>query len=142
MKFKPREKPPLFIILAFFLPGVFLMVLPVYYFGKVAYPLVMWDTAKGVVTEFVEDPPSDEGTYFVKFSFTGTDGKQYVVQTANAVGTEYREIGEEVRVFYDPENPANAHPGFLLVSYGLITLFFPFGLLLSYLGWPFHSKKE
>ena len=142
MKFKPREKPSLFIILAIFLPGVFMAVLPVYLFGKIVYSLVMWDTAKGVVTEFVDDPPSDQDTYFVKFSFTGTNGKQYIAQTANTVGIEYREIGEEIRVFYDPENPANAHPGFLLLSYALTTLFIPFGLLLIYLGWPFHSKKE
>lgn len=142
MKLKSLEKSSWLITLAFFIPGVFLTIVPAYYLGKVMYTLVMWDTAKGVVTEFVDDPPSDEDTYFVKFSFTDSDGERHISQTANAVGTENREIGEYVRVFYDPGNPTNAHPGFLLLSYGLITIFFPFGLLLIYLGWPFHKLKE
>lgn len=142
MKFKSQEKPSWLITLAFFIPGVFLTIMPAYYLGKVAYTVVMWDTAKGVVTEFVENPSSDEDTYFVKFSFTDSDGELHTTQTANAVGTESREIGEGVRVFYDPENPTNAHPGFLLISYALLTLFFPFGLLLVYLGWPFLSKEQ
>jgi hypothetical protein len=129
-------------LLLFFIPGLFLTAYSSYTVSTSLYHLIFWERTDGVILEFINDGITDSDTYPVKMKFTPLGQKELEVVTDKAVGLEGLSVGEEFTVFYHPTDPTRFQPSFLMMSYFLVGLFFPLGLLLIYLGWPFEKKPK
>jgi hypothetical protein len=128
-------------LLLVLIPGLLLTGYSGYTFSVSIYHLLFWERTSGVILEFKSDEKSDVDVCYVKIKFTPINQKELEVITDKSVGIEGMAINDEVTVFYNPDNPARFQPSFLMMSYFLVSLFFPFGLFLIYVGWPFEERR-
>lgn len=134
-------KSRLILAISLFLPGLLLVLGGIYYLAQMIQPLMIWNTSTGMVIALI-DGGTDEETYFVRYKYEDETGHKFEATTPNAVGAEDLEVNEEITIYYKPEDPSNSIPAFLMLSYFLISLFIPFGMLLMWLGSPFNRKER
>jgi len=133
-------KPRVVLAITLFVPGIFLVVLSTYFAG-LAYTVLVWKSTSGRIIDFVPSESGDGDTYYYRFTFITREGKAMTVLSDKAYGIETAEEGEAITVYYDPQDPGRAIPASFMISWLILLVFFPFGLLLMWLGWPF-SKDD
>jgi hypothetical protein len=101
---------------------------------------IFWTETEALM-ELTEFDNGMGGGLQYRLQFTDMQGKVYdFYPNSDDTFTEGKD-SNHIRIYYDPANPSDA----LLVNHGqyLLILFFPFALLLTYLGLPEKkSKKE
>jgi hypothetical protein len=132
-RFKPFQ-------LLFLIPGIGLIITSLFVPLNYLHRQIFWTETEALM-EFTEFDNGMKGGARCRLQFTDIHGKVYdFYPNTDDTFTEGKDY-KHIRIYYDPANPADA----LLVNHGqyLLILFFPFALLLTYLGLPENrSKKE
>lgn len=98
-----------------------------------------WTETEALIVEGNERQAGSEGLYLMDYTDMNGGLHRIEVDGENNTVMEGKD-SEHARIYYDPFNPAD----YELVNPGryMLLLFFPFGLLCSYLGWPSVEKNE
>ena len=125
-------RPTILILLLFLLPGIGLvsvsLIVPVRYF----YRQMMWTRTEGLLLENVFSEDGQQGHSLLEFDDATGTKRQVKVDYDDSMFE-----GSDDKHFILYYNPADSTE-FVMMNPGryMIVIFFPFGLLLCYLGWP------
>ncbi len=122
----------------FLLVGTGLVGISTYWPIAYAYKQIRWQRTEARLLDIITKENSEIAYYSLEF--TDQQGRVFQIRedTDNQI-TEGQDDKHYV-MYYNPANPEE----FVMANFGryLIALFFPFGLLLCYLGWPHRSDTK
>lgn len=125
------------------LSGVGLVCFSLYSLYKNLYPVIFWEKTSGKImgTEQQYDT-SGEFYIFEKASYADKNGNEFEIVSSTSAGTTEGNIPAtgEVTVYYNPQNSKEAVI-FMWRNF-LPIIMLPFGLLLTFLGWPIERTME
>jgi len=104
------------LIIALIIAGICLLAF-IGTYRKISRSKVCW----GVVTALPASTDSDGTTYGVTAEFRADDGAEYIYDSTFKTGTPCYRIGQKIRIYYNPANPAENGIMSFMRAYG-----FPF----------------
>ena len=124
--------------LVFLVPGVLLVFASIYIPLDFAYKQLLWTrTEARLVERIIPSEGADIAYYLLEFA----DEKDIVHQVKENEENTMVEGSDDQHfiLYYNPNDP-DQH---IMMNYGryLLILFFPFGVLLCYFGWPEKESK-
>jgi hypothetical protein len=124
--------------LLFLVPGVLLLFASLYIPSVYLYKQLQWTRTEA---RFVERITAEDGTDIAYSLLEFTDEKNMLHQVKENEENTMIEGSDDQHfiLYYNPVNPDH----YVMMNYGryLLVMFFPFGLLLCFLGWPQKESK-
>lgn len=125
--------------LLFLIPGVLLVLASTYYPTELLYKQIMWTKTEALYLQVEsENLGRDTGLYDL-MEFKDKEGNVHTVKVYDLTDNDYVEGSDKDHfiLYYNPRNPSD----YIMLNFGkyMVILFLPFGLFLSYVGWP---RKE
>ena len=123
----------------FLIPGIGLTLISLYIPASYLYKQISWTETEALIVEGNERQVGGEGLYLMDYTDANRGLHRIEVDGENNTFMEGTD-SKHVRLYYDPSSPVD----YELVNPGrfMVLLFFPFGLLCCYLGWPSVEKNE
>lgn len=124
--------------LFFLVPGVALTCASLYIPADYVYKQLMWTRTEARFAERSITEGNSDIAYSV-LEFTDTTGTLHQVKENEENTMVEGSDDQHFILYYNPGNPNE----YVMMNYGryLLILFFPFGLLLCYFGWPEKESK-
>jgi len=130
-RFKPIQ-------LLFWIPGLLLICMNMYIPGEYAYQQLAWTRTEAHLVERIASMDRNENVYSL-LEFMDQSGKTHRIKEDEENTMVKGSDDQHFIMYYNPSNPAD----YVMMNHGryLLILFFPFGLLLCFLGWPEKESK-
>jgi len=118
--------------LLFLVPGLLLIIASLYIPADYAYKQIFWPRTEARFLERVL--PENEDVAYSVLEFTDSEGALYQVKENEENTMITGSDDQHFILYYNPINPTD----YVMMNPGryLLLLFFPFGVLLCFLGWP------
>lgn len=125
--------------LLFLVPGVLLIFASLWIPAAYTYKQIVWTRTEA---RFVERITPKEGAdiAYSLLEFTNEKGNVYQIKENEENTMVEGQDDQHFVLYFNPNNPEE----YIMMNYGryLLILFFPFGVLLSYSGWPEKESKS
>ena len=105
-----NSKKAKLILRIIFLTGILELLGAIYLYSSTSEFLTKAKAVNGKVIELValSSINNNSMTYSPVFQFTDQSGKTHTIQSASSSNPPSYEVGEEVKIFFNPENPNEA----------------------------------
>jgi hypothetical protein len=130
-RFKPIQ-------LLFWIPGLLLIGMNIYIPVEYAYKQLAWTRTEAHLVERIASTDRNDIAYSV-LEFKDHSGKLHRIKEDEENTMVKGSDDQHFILYYNPTSPVN----YVMMNQGryLLILFFPFGLLLCFLGWPEKESK-
>lgn len=130
-----------FFSLAFIIPGALLIWFSLSVLYTNVYREIKWKKTTGLVIGLDHKWSGDDTYVYERVRFRDTSGQEIEFTNMYSAGSSEANWSQagEVKVYYNPDNPAEA----VIYSWGnyLGFLLLPFGVFLVVFGWPEKSER-
>lgn len=124
--------------LLFLVPGLLLIIASLYIPADYAYKQIFWPRTEARFLERVL--PENEDVDYSVLEFADSEGTLYHVKENDENTMITGSDDQHYILYYNPINPTD----YVMMNPGryLLLLFFPFGVLLCFLGWPESASTD